>query len=117
MRGESMMRKGQDAEESEKLARIGDWIHALVVTFVVACVCASVLFLAATFLPSHPDWKDPPTLLAVVVWSLSITLGICTAVWNTRGHRRGRQKGRCRTCGYDLTGNESGRCPECGASV
>ncbi len=23
----------------------------------------------------------------------------------------------CRTCGYDLTGNESGRCPECGTAI
>ena len=106
-----------DAEDSEKLARIGDWIHGSVVTFVVACVCASVLGLAATFLPSHPDPKELPIVLAVVVWSLSITLGTCTAVWNTRRHRRGRQKGRCRTCGYDLTGNTSGVCPECGQAI
>lgn len=25
--------------------------------------------------------------------------------------------GRCRSCGYDLTGNVSGRCPECGREV
>lgn len=24
------------------------------------------------------------------------------------------KRGRCRFCGYDLTGNRSGRCPECG---
>ncbi|MCP4246961.1 MAG: hydrogenase maturation nickel metallochaperone HypA [bacterium] len=26
-------------------------------------------------------------------------------------------KGRCRTCGYDLTGNVSGGCPECGTTI
>ena len=25
--------------------------------------------------------------------------------------------GRCRHCGYDLTGNESGVCSECGAGI
>ena len=29
-----------------------------------------------------------------------------------------RQPGNlCRTCGYDLTGNESGVCPECGCAT
>jgi hypothetical protein len=27
------------------------------------------------------------------------------------------QHGKCRECGYELTGNVSGRCPECGRSV
>jgi hypothetical protein len=26
-------------------------------------------------------------------------------------------RGRCRRCGYDLTGNVSGRCPECGDTL
>jgi hypothetical protein len=33
-----------------------------------------------------------------------------------RRYRR-RRMGRCRKCGYDLTGNVSGRCPECGTPV
>jgi len=28
-----------------------------------------------------------------------------------------REPGRCRRCGYDLTGNVSGVCPECGVEV
>jgi hypothetical protein len=31
--------------------------------------------------------------------------------------RRPFPAGRCRTCGYDLTGNVSGRCPECGGAL
>lgn len=31
--------------------------------------------------------------------------------------RRRAKRGRCRHCGYDLSGNESGRCPECGADT
>jgi hypothetical protein len=29
-------------------------------------------------------------------------------------HRRHVVRGRCGSCGYDMTGNVSGRCPECG---
>ena len=31
-----------------------------------------------------------------------------------RQDREKLQPGKCRQCGYDLTGNVSGRCPECG---
>lgn len=31
--------------------------------------------------------------------------------------RRFTRPGHCRTCGYDLTGNQSGRCPECGTPL
>ena len=35
----------------------------------------------------------------------------------TRVRRRIRKrKGRCLSCGYDMTGNQSGDCPECGVS-
>ncbi len=30
---------------------------------------------------------------------------------------RRRRPGRCTSCGYDLTGNQSGTCPECGATT
>ena len=31
-------------------------------------------------------------------------------------YHRARTPGRCKQCGYDLTGNVSGKCPECGTS-
>ena len=31
--------------------------------------------------------------------------------------KRAYPAGRCRKCGYDLTGNESGVCPECGTKI
>jgi hypothetical protein len=34
-----------------------------------------------------------------------------------RRERRRMREGRCRKCGYDLTGNRSGICPECGTTV
>ncbi len=52
-----------------------------------------------------PDWWfDLP------FWFLLLIFGFPTLVaW-----RRDRVKpGHCRSCDYDLTGNESGRCPEC----
>ncbi len=34
-----------------------------------------------------------------------------------RRRKRWASRGRCLSCGYDLTGNESGACPECNAAV
>ena len=57
--------------------------------------------------------------LAVPHWFVAAVLlappAACAAsAW--RGRRR-RKPGRCRSCGYDLTGNVSGVCPECGATA
>jgi hypothetical protein len=39
-------------------------------------------------------------------------------LWGAVRRRSPRYKpGRCRSCGYDLTGNVSGVCPECGGAV
>ena len=43
-----------------------------------------------------------------------------TALGAFIGYRRGKPihiPGRCRSCGYDLTGNESGVCSECGRPI
>ncbi len=37
--------------------------------------------------------------------------------WKDDGDERDAVDGRCRGCGYDLTGNASGICPECGATI
>jgi hypothetical protein len=51
----------------------------------------------------------------VPLWPFFLLTFIPTAfLW----HRDRRSPpGRCRRCGYDLTGNESGVCPECGVEV
>jgi len=55
-----------------------------------------------------PMWvlMVPAILLVPVSWAVS----------TLRRAVRSRA-GRCRSCGYDLTGNTSGVCPECGATV
>ena len=57
---------------------------------------------------TFPMWllMVPAILLVTVAWLLS----------SLRRAVRSRA-GRCRACGYDLTGNTSGICPECGATV
>jgi hypothetical protein len=57
---------------------------------------------------TFPMWllMVPAMLLIPATWILSML----------RGAMRTRA-GRCRSCGYDLTGNTSGVCPECGAKV
>jgi len=50
-------------------------------------------------------------LLLVITLRVLVSLGVlpkplCSA-----------RPGRCRSCGYDLTGNESGICSECGEEI
>jgi len=54
-----------------------------------------------------------------VIWSGAYTLaGAAGAYVLARVLiARGRLRGWCDECGYDLTGLESGRCPECGMNV
>jgi hypothetical protein len=59
--------------------------------------------------------------LVVPDWFILALLAILPAAWLIRGAWRLRPwrwehkpEGRCRACGYDLTGNQSGTCPECG---
>ena len=49
------------------------------------------------------------------VWLATVALAGRVALWRYR--RRAVPPGRCRSCGYDLTGNTSGRCPECGTAI
>ncbi len=59
----------------------------------------------------------PRTILVYLHFPL--ILGLLLAYPAYRAARAGarrlaRKAGACRTCGYNLTGNESGVCPECG---
>jgi hypothetical protein len=58
-------------------------------------------------------------LLAVPYWLLAVVAAL-PAVFRARAAIRRRHRsfrGRCRECGYDLSGNVSGVCPECGTVV
>lgn len=54
-----------------------------------------------------------PVWLLGVPWAL-VAIG---STFYLRYCRRRTRLGRCRRCGYNLTGNVSGVCPECGARV
>ena len=48
-------------------------------------------------------------------WFLTFIFFIGPAFWYIKWRIRQKQAtGKCPSCGYDLTGNESGVCPECG---
>src|SRR5262249_648216 len=52
-------------------------------------------------------WRD----VTLPFWLIVPLCGLCLfAAWP---RRRVYPRGRCATCGYNLTGNESGKCPEC----
>ncbi len=53
-------------------------------------------------------------LLDIPTWAGILTAYPCIAAVREAVRRRRDRHGRCRSCGYDLTGNVSGRCPECG---
>lgn len=54
------------------------------------------------------------TVYEFPLWLVFLCFAIPTAVtWWHR--RRAHDKGHCRECGYNMTGNVTGRCPECGA--
>jgi hypothetical protein len=53
--------------------------------------------------------------VAVPLWLLWVAFAIPTAFLWYRDRRPPR--GHCRSCGYNLTGNESGTCPECGEAI
>jgi hypothetical protein len=61
-----------------------------------------------------------PTINGIVIrfplWAIATVTLSMPLVWLRHQLRRQnrRRRGRCDSCGYDLTGNESGVCPECG---
>jgi hypothetical protein len=78
---------------------------------------------------THAPESDPrkPTSWAKVwlipTWLLALAFGLLPGIRLARAANRYRlaqqswRKGKCLTCGYDLTGNVSGTCPECGTAV
>lgn len=54
-----------------------------------------------------------------IAWLAAITIGILIALLSRRADQPAKwaAEGKCRQCGYDLTGNVSGICPECGTTL
>ncbi len=59
-----------------------------------------------------PKHFPMPPVAFIPLWIplLVVSIPICTLWYRDRR----APQGRCRKCGYDLTGNVSGVCPECG---
>ncbi len=71
------------------------------------CCLAVEVYLGSSNVLSHV------ILVSACTFIIAPFVGAAKHWWRTARHRRGR----CRKCGYDLTGNVSGVCPECGAAV
>lgn len=74
------------------------------------------------FAYAHIDYGKNGTMVRNAVylphWAAVVLLAVAPAVWVRRFFAASPWKaGRCKSCGYDLTGNMSGICPECGAVV
>lgn len=67
----------------------------------------------------HPVYPIVELLVVILFWSTPLWAVLWAWLWtrllNWLFRRQPGQ--RCRTCGYDLTGNVSGRCPECGTQL
>jgi hypothetical protein len=61
--------------------------------------------------------------VALPLWALAVVLGLIPVVSLLRWRVRSRVqqwrtiRGRCLSCGYNLTGNTTGICPECGTTI
>ena len=57
------------------------------------------------------------TLVTLVpVFSILPAIWLTSWFFKWQNQRRLAKVGKCPSCGYDLTGNETGVCPECGAT-
>jgi hypothetical protein len=65
----------------------------------------------------RPIKQRTPSYIIMPLWIPFILVAVPTAILWWHDRRRHFRAGRCRRCGYDLTGNVSGRCPECGAPI
>jgi hypothetical protein len=69
-------------------------------------------WILARWAPGRLVMAAPLRMLAI----LTLWLVAALAVWFRFG-KSTPDDGRCKRCGYDLTGNLSGRCPECGTAT
>ncbi|GEM_PF-5524454 len=60
---------------------------------------------------------EAPSWVLITVLGVAPTIVLCHKVGRHRRLRQRRARGRCLSCGYDLTGNVSGTCPEYGRAV
>ena len=66
----------------------------------------------------QPGLDDRNYSLTVPHWFLALIFATGPAVWLYKWNRpRKLGPNICRSCGYDLTGNETGQCPECGVDA
>jgi hypothetical protein len=92
----------------------GRVVH-IINTILVALGVAVIAYVIAPVEGSR-DRARAELLFALISLAIGCGAGFCW--YRTRAPvRRPFPPGRCRKCGYNLTGNVSGRCPECGTPV
>lgn len=89
--------------------------HGVPVTF-FSLPMFFALFIAGGLLGSFfPSDSRDSLVYTFVFWGFLLChAAIGLLRWTKRNFWWEPGAGRCRSCGYDLTGNTSGTCPECG---
>ena len=87
-----------------------NWDVTIGTVWLTGCVQEVV----ASVTPAAVSARDYDRFLDGAIAVCVVLPGLKTAVLVMRFTQPNHKRNRCRSCGYDLTGNVSGNCPECG---
>ena len=113
-------RRGWERFQRRTAFRMEDWrwwafglLSCAVLSLVLALVLQSDLWAGPRPRPAPGDGPALRRRAVRLWWRVSGRVD----VWLYRDLLLSELPGRCRGCGYDLTGNASGACPECGRAA